>query len=426
MPAIPRQTAVAELKRSNAQGSGYHKVSPRRSAVAELKDMDPTLQTLAELEDANRYAVKRGVPIWVPHRRRVRGPDGSTQEVVVREEDLPEYANRINRLEAERGVLGRITDGHVTASGPPPKLVGYYKNARVGYFGPKRTPAVLVDCYFRRECLSIVAERPYRSPEVYPDVKEIRGLALLLKDPYLDMGTVTYHSVARPICYGGGHMPDLEDVTPAEKELFEKFLRYLRVTFGLSDNWPQEEAAEETEEPTEETEEAAEEEGEEAAEEESDNYEEESEEKKKGEGESVSYERELSQLRASYARLKAELQGIATEREIERCQSLIAQRLVGYQLNDKERNKEVARLVRMTGPEREERLAELQVLYARRKLPAGQLRLYDGHVEPAAAEDPLVKAPWYHEQAIAYMLKHPGVQYDQAVQHVQSLAKRDV
>lgn len=377
---------------------------------------DPTLETLRELEDSARYVVKRGVPIWVPH---VRG------DVVVREEDLPAYAEAINRLERERGVLGRITDGHLKSGQPPPKLLGFYRNARVGTFGRQAVPAVLVDCYYRRECLDIVKDRPYRSPEVYPKRREIRGLALLLNDPYLDMGTITYENnlVARPICYGGEPMPEAmgaenagvaqevkpkkqpEEFKPEETELFERMCRYLRSRYGLSENWP-------SPDPDNDKAEGAGDKSDSDAVNEADSV----------------VQMERGALPVEYARqvneLKARLSGLELERDQERCQMLLyGLEVEGFQLSEVEKKKELARLVQLPASERRERISEMRLIYANRKVPGGKLQLYAGPVEGGSDHDPH-KAPWYHEPAMAYMRANPGTQYDVACRLVQTQASQ--
>lgn len=374
---------------------------------------DPTVEFLRSLDDPAKFERKEGVPIWVPHRR--KNKDGS--EVVVTERDLPAYAEWINGVERERGVCGRITDGHVKPGLPMPKLCGYYRKARVGTFGPKNTPAVLVDLYYinRPDVLAVASERPYRSPEVYTDVKQIRGLALLLQDPFLDMGVVTYEGDRTPyLCEAdmagemgakGAGLPGAEpeekpDHTPEEKALFEKMRRYMCKTYGLGEEWPgaaKEKAAEEK-----------------------------VEEKPKGEvlpmerGGKVPdhYAREIGELRAQLA-------GLTVERDQERCRAMIAYELSEYNLSPDEQGRELAKLVRLPAAERAERVTELKKIYADRRPPAGRMELYQGPFEGGGADegDPFAE-PWYHKAAVAYMMGKPGTPYERAVEHVKATSQR--
>src|SRR5262249_39919807 len=100
-------------------------------------------------------------------------------------------------LERCYGVAARVTDGHVNpAKNVPessqPALLGFARNPRAGGFGQAQTPGVLVDLFIRNEQLPTFRDRPYRSAEYYPPTREIRGVALLLRDPGLDLGIVTY------------------------------------------------------------------------------------------------------------------------------------------------------------------------------------------------------------------------------------------
>lgn len=388
---------------------------------------DPTLETIRSLDDPAKFVRKDGVPIWVPHTRRTRAADGSDITITVTKADLKTYAANLNKLESSRGVLPRLTDGHLKpgepgkAPPPPPKLVGYFRNARVGTFGPENTPAVLADLYYfnRPEILEVVSERPYRSPEVYTNVKEIRGLALMLNDPFLDMGTVTYGSDSMPICYGGDHMPGAAmgpkgaampavpaapeakpDESPEEKELFEKMRSYMCRAYGLDEGWPgapkpaPEEAPAPAPAPAEEKKDVT---------------------AMGRAGTPEFYAREVGQL-------KAQIQGLQIERDQERCQMLIyGLESEGYSLTPEEKTKELKKLAKLPLADRTDRVEELRVIYANRKPPEGQFQLYGGPVEggePNADNDPFA-APAHHEAAVSYMMANPGITYERAVAHAQ-------
>lgn len=159
---------------------------------------DPTLRILATLDDPDRYTREQGVPVFVPH---VRRDEEGEVEVEVSPEDLDEIAGEMQRKLEEFGTLVRVTRGHVVlpkpdAPPPPedeqPPIWGWAKNARVGTWGPQNKPGLLVDIYFQRDRHEEAMGYPFRSAEYYPETNEITGIALLRRDPELDMGLLTY------------------------------------------------------------------------------------------------------------------------------------------------------------------------------------------------------------------------------------------
>lgn len=156
--------------------------------------VDASLDFLATLNDASKWVIRRGVPIFKPHKR----TNPLTNEVMyeVTAADLPTIAGNMTALEAV-GVFGRITPGHVLPTNTEekqPSLYGWERNPRVGTFGPKNEPCILVDEYLYPETADKAGKLPFRSAEYYHQQKVIRGVAKLIRDPYLDLGVVTYAS----------------------------------------------------------------------------------------------------------------------------------------------------------------------------------------------------------------------------------------
>lgn len=195
--------------------------------------MDPTLQLLRDLEDPEKYVRVDNVPIFIPHRRTRLKTDAAGRPVLdgegkpqaetieVKESDLPRIAENINANFKESGVPFRITLGHIrqdpaVPETAQPKVVGWGKNARVGTFGPKAKPAVLGTCYYRKDCYREAMEYPYRSAEYYHGAREITGVALLKRDPELDMGVLTYERADGAWLYAlENTMPDMTPPAPA-------------------------------------------------------------------------------------------------------------------------------------------------------------------------------------------------------------------
>lgn len=161
---------------------------------------DATLQFLNSLDDPTQWVVRKDVPVFGPHKRPAQ-KDGSGKvirpESVVDEARLERIAANVQRLEKERGVLPRITLGHIRLGKDVPEkdqppVVGFARNTRVGTFGPRQTPCLLVDEYLRKEHASEAGTYPYRSAEFYPTTDEITGVAKLRRDPQLDLGVTFY------------------------------------------------------------------------------------------------------------------------------------------------------------------------------------------------------------------------------------------
>jgi hypothetical protein len=159
---------------------------------------DPTLDFLAQFDDPSRWVVVADAPICRPHRRVVKRPDGGEDVVEVTEADLPRIADEIERRERESGVVPIMTIGHRRQSDPAfpernqPPVVGFARKARVGTFGPQNVPCVLGTLYYKREWWQEAKEFPFRSMDFFPPTMAVTGVALLKRDPFLQLGMVTY------------------------------------------------------------------------------------------------------------------------------------------------------------------------------------------------------------------------------------------
>ncbi|AWM38714.1 hypothetical protein GobsT_30950 [Gemmata obscuriglobus] len=385
---------------------------------------DPTLTFLDRLRDESQWVIRRGVPIFEPHERDARDKDGKPITIRVTERDLPRIARESNRLEAENGVVGVLTDRHTIrprADGagfepvPDVKVYGVQRNYRVGTYGvrdPKTgrvtvKPAVLADWYFLPDVSAEAARRPHRSVEYQHGTGQIRGTAVMVNAPFLDMGMVALSSDQPIYCYQMGASVDQPNkptgdqpqFTDEEKSLFEKCRTYMRATYGLGEEWPG------------------------AKKEESANPE-------KKTGESDDKKAPITPMQKNggvevYAALQARVAGLEQERDIERCQLLVAEGLVGYSLNADEKKKAISSLAKLPAADRSERVEELKAIYAARKVPAGMIEIYGGKVEGGDDATPgPMSAPWYHEPAMAYMREEPGTMYEKAVAHILATHKK--
>jgi hypothetical protein len=158
---------------------------------------DPTMVVIERFRDPSQWGtVKYGVPVFAPHRRSAK-VNGRQVEIDVTSDDLQDLADKAQRLESEDGVPLRLTLGHINQELPEadprqPPLVGYARNVQVGTYGPKGKPCLTADIYIFRERYEQARDFPFRSVDYLPSVDEVRGVALLKRDPFLNLGVVTY------------------------------------------------------------------------------------------------------------------------------------------------------------------------------------------------------------------------------------------
>lgn len=163
---------------------------------------DPTLDFLRSLDDPARYVKRAGVPIFKSHRRSL--PSG---EVVVDEKRLGQVASATNALLEDHGVPIPFGPGHRNLAPnaketDQPPIWGFMVSPQVGVYGRKGTPAVQVTQCTRKKHENEVDDYPFRSPEFYPGTNQIRYVALLKRDPFLDMGvSVGYSAAGDVVCY---------------------------------------------------------------------------------------------------------------------------------------------------------------------------------------------------------------------------------
>lgn len=155
------------------------------------KQPDATLDSLERLNDTSRWVIVRGVPIFSPHTRYNREGEALYE---IGTDELKDIAEQCNRLESEVGVPVKISIGH-TMQVPEMQqspVVGYARNLRVGTFGPKKLPALIADFFYAKDCWETARKYPFRSAEYYPSSKQISGVALLERDPELDLGALIF------------------------------------------------------------------------------------------------------------------------------------------------------------------------------------------------------------------------------------------
>ncbi len=182
---------------------------------------DPTLALLASLDNRALYDVIENVPVFVPHKRKWKDSKGKEHTIEVTEDDLQEIAEKANQRESDTGTLAVLTLGH-RKSDPDfpetdqPPLVGFARHWRVGTFGKKRKPCLLISEYVKKADRKEAGKYPFRSVEYYANGKEITAVSLLKRDPELDLGVVLYTGNGPLVLYSKGINvePDNLDTPP--------------------------------------------------------------------------------------------------------------------------------------------------------------------------------------------------------------------
>ena len=172
--------------------------------------IDPTVATLAKLNDPTKYVRVDNVPIFCPHERQLR----NGHKLVVTESTLDEIAHNAHERQNGAGQLVRVTLGHIiqdknTPETKQPRPVGFARITDVGTFGPGHETGLMSTLYIRREDWEEAKTYPFRSAEYYPDNQTITGVALLRRDPELDLGLITYEGGRVCLHYAmEANMPD--------------------------------------------------------------------------------------------------------------------------------------------------------------------------------------------------------------------------
>ncbi len=190
----------------------YNSVPPTPAVQAGAEEVpygpDATSAIGQTINNPKNFHILQGVPVFKMHQRE----DPNTKKLIsVDLAKLNRIAANMVKMEQQGGVPIRMTIGHTEPGKPEiqqPPLAGFYRNARVQRFGPSGEPAIVVDEWLDPKYLPLRKNYPYRSSEYYDDTEQITGVALLSRDPFLDLGIVAYSQGRTPTLYGKPWMPD--------------------------------------------------------------------------------------------------------------------------------------------------------------------------------------------------------------------------
>lgn len=169
----------------------------------------PSLEHL----DQGGFSVERGIPVMRPHKVYAKGADGKPDfekvQYEVTESDLEEICLNSNKPADEEGHFPRLTIGHTSKLvgfpefEQPAKWIGAAVRYRVGVMPKSGSKVLLADLYTSNDLEGEARGFPYRSAEYNWKERRICGVARLLKDPALHLGTVMYDAESH-LSYGGG------------------------------------------------------------------------------------------------------------------------------------------------------------------------------------------------------------------------------
>lgn len=159
----------------------------------------------ADLRNPAKYVIERGIPVFRPHKRQeiVDGKLTGKVKYEVTEADLEEIARNSNEAVEKsfhypRQTIGHVVPGLADEKSQPAKLIGYAWNYRLARYASG--DAVLVaDLAVQRDQVDEAKKFPYRSAEYNWKTKKIRGVARLLQDPALELGT--YQDAGDTVAY---------------------------------------------------------------------------------------------------------------------------------------------------------------------------------------------------------------------------------
>jgi hypothetical protein len=199
------------------------------------------------LDPAKFHTLPQPLTCFKPHVRKVRLPGHDRPvQIKVTSDDIYEIARHAREMQ-QRGIFPRITDGHVNTEPrareqAQPALIGFASDPEIAIENAQ--PVLRYKWHVKHQYLPILKHRPHRSAEYMPHSKEIRGIAVLLRDPALDMGTLYYERGGELVYFYGvnnmandpaGGKPDEQkpgDSTDSKNTLLQEVCAYLESKYA--------------------------------------------------------------------------------------------------------------------------------------------------------------------------------------------------
>lgn len=206
---------------------------------------DPTRAFAARFNDPSQWKIVRNVPIFAE--RDERDPETGEVEKIDRAE-LQRYVDNCNQLVATGNPPG-LTLGHTKDDAPEdeqPPSVGWARNFRLAKNSLTGLWTVYQDEYFEPAWYAKVKTYPYRSVERWKVSKIFKPIALLRREPQINLGVVSYQGREQVVRYSREtYMADApaklsapaaaaapatphnsDQLTPEEAKLADKFMKH--------------------------------------------------------------------------------------------------------------------------------------------------------------------------------------------------------
>lgn len=216
-------------------------------------DEDPTVDFARRFADPSLWKIRKRIPIFAE--RTEEDPETGETEVLDPNE-LAVYVRNCNQLVATGNPPG-LTLGHTRDDAPEssqPITIGYAKNFRMERSPLTGLMTVYHDEWYYPTAAAEVKSYPYRSVERWKVSKLFKPIALLRREPQINLGVVSYHAGEKVVRYsresympdqptqppahqmvtpnpeGGQAGPDADDLSPEEAQLADKFFRHYSMT----------------------------------------------------------------------------------------------------------------------------------------------------------------------------------------------------
>ena len=181
--------------------------------------LDVATRNLNHILHSGEYIVfETGVPLFDEH------DEWSKDGKLVRHfglDELKTIARNCNNREKTTGDLTVWGPAHtkddVETEEDQPPIRGFYRNFRVGKYGPSGKTALLADCLVQKVVTTAKGQKvdgreyaksfPRRSVELWPNSMTIDWVAHLRRSPMRDLGLATYSRDSYEVLYSPGRVP---------------------------------------------------------------------------------------------------------------------------------------------------------------------------------------------------------------------------
>lgn len=174
---------------NNGNGTGNTDTTDEDTTIHE----DPTVAFVHKFNDPSQWIIKKAVPVFGEHNE-PGDPEQNEPPETFDEPALREISDNCNKLVASGNPPG-LTLGHTFSKAKEtdqPETVGYAKNFRVARSPLDGKYRIYQDEYYFPEKYAEALKYPYRSVERWKKGKFFKPIALLRREPALNLGVASY------------------------------------------------------------------------------------------------------------------------------------------------------------------------------------------------------------------------------------------